>query len=126
MSRGMHLYGILPYSKLIRVAPVAGRITTMGTINAPKPEARQERIEARLTAEQKEIIARAAALEGMSTSSFVVQRAVASATETLERHELLRLSASDSRRIADALLDPPEPTPDLVAAIARYRTATSR
>ena len=40
---------------------------------------RQERIEARLTAEQREIIARAATLEGLSTSSFVVQRAMAPA-----------------------------------------------
>jgi len=53
---------------------------------------RQERIEARLTAEQREIIARAATLEGLSTSSFVVQRALASAAQTVEQHEVVRLS----------------------------------
>ena len=84
-------------------------------------ETRRERIEARLTAEQKALVARAAALEGVSISSFIVQRALLSAARTVEQHELVRLSADDSRRIAEALLDPPEPTPALTDAVRRYR-----
>ena len=86
---------------------------------------RQERIEARLTAEQREIIARAATLEGLSTSSFVVQRALASAAQTVEQHEVVRLSAGDGRRIAEALLDPPEPTEALIEAVRQYRQSMS-
>jgi uncharacterized protein (DUF1778 family) len=53
---------------------------------------RQERFEARITADQRGLIARAATLEGLSTSSFVVQRALASAAQTVEQHEVVRLS----------------------------------
>lgn len=84
-------------------------------------ELRQERIEARLTADQKSLIARAAALEGVSISAFLVQRALASAADVLERRELIRVSAADSQRIAEALLDPPEPSPALREAVTRYR-----
>ncbi len=42
-----------------------------------------------------------------------------------EQPELVRLSANDSRRIAEALLDPPEPTPALKEAARRYRELTS-
>ncbi len=87
---------------------------------------RQERIEARLTKEQKALVARAAALEGLSISSFIVQRAVDSAVRAIERHEVVRLSAEDSRRIAEALLDPPEPTPALKDAARRYREVMGR
>lgn len=86
---------------------------------------RQERIEARLTKEQKELVARAAALEGLSISSFIVQRAVDSAVRAIEHHEVVRLSAQDSRRIANALLDPPEPSAALRDAVRYYREMTS-
>lgn len=86
---------------------------------------RQERIEARLTKEQKDLVARAAALEGVSISSFIVQRAVDSAVRAIEHHEVVRLSADDSRRIADALLDPPEPTSALRDAVRQYRELAS-
>lgn len=84
-------------------------------------KARRERIEARLTVDQKALVARAAELEGVSISSFVVQRAVDAAARSVEMHEVVRLSAGDSRRIAEALLDPPAPTPELVEAVRRYR-----
>ncbi len=88
-------------------------------------ETRRERIEARLTVDQKALVARAAALEGVSISSFIVQRALDSAARTVEQHELVRLSAKDSKRIAEALLDPPEPTPALMEAVRRYRELVS-
>ncbi len=87
---------------------------------------RQERIEARLTKEQKALVSRAAALEGLSISSFIVQRAVDSAVRAIERHEVVRLSAEDSQRIAEALLDPPEPAPALIDAAGRYREVMGR
>jgi len=88
-------------------------------------ETRRERIEARLTVDQKALVARAAALEGVSISSFLVQRALDSAARTVEQHELVRLSAKDSQRIAEALLGPPEPTSALTDAVRRYRKLVS-
>jgi len=82
---------------------------------------RQERFEARITADQRGLIARAATLEGLSTSSFVVQRALASAAQTVEQHEVVRLSEYDSRCIAEALIDPPEPT----EVVRQYRQSMS-
>ena len=87
---------------------------------------RQERIEARLTNEQKALVSRAAALEGLSISSFIVQRAVDSAVRAIERHEVVRLSAEDSQRIAEARLDPPEPAPAVIDAACMYREVMGR
>jgi uncharacterized protein (DUF1778 family) len=62
----------------------------------------------------------------MSVSSFMVQRAVDSAARSIERHDLVRLSVGDSKRIADALLNPPEPTDALRKAVDRYRQVQDR
>lgn len=85
---------------------------------------RQDRIEARLTAEQKALISRAAALEGVSISSFVVQRALDAALQSIERRDLIRLSVRDSERIAEALIHPSDPAPTLEKASARHRSIT--
>ncbi len=83
---------------------------------------RQDRIEARLTADQKALIGRAAALEGLSISSFVVQRALDAALASIERQEVVKLSVRDSERIAEALINPPHPAPALQRAAERHRS----
>lgn len=85
---------------------------------------RQDRIEARLTAEQKALIGRAAALEGMSISSFVVQRALDAALQSIERRDVLKLSMRDSERIAEALINSSDPAPALQLAADRHRSTT--
>ncbi len=66
------------------------------------------------------LIDQAAALEGRSTSDFVLTSAVEKARETIESHQRITLSQRDSMIFREAMLDPPAPSDELRAAIARY------
>jgi len=83
---------------------------------------RAERVEARVTLEQKELLERAAALEGRSMTDFIIASAQEAATDTIARYELLRLSPRDQQAFVEALVNPPAPNEALRAAAARYRT----
>src|SRR5438270_13677753 len=78
-----------------------------GLMSAAIP--RQERLEARVTAEQKELLQRAAALEGRTLTDFVVRSIQRAAEQTIRRHQELVLKASESQAFVDALLNPPAP-----------------
>lgn len=82
---------------------------------------RGERVEARVTIEQKQLLARAAALEGRSLTDFVIASAQSAAAETVARHELLQLSPRDRSVFVRALLKPPAPNKALRTAATRYR-----
>jgi len=86
----------------------------------PTP-ARQERLEARLTSEQKELLQRAAALEGRTVTDFVVRSAQLAAEQTINRHEHAVLNSRESQAFVEALLNPPEPNQALRDAAAHYR-----
>jgi uncharacterized protein (DUF1778 family) len=87
----------------------------------PQPPQRRERLEARLSPEQKALLERAAALEGRTLSDFVVSNAQAAAVETIRRYELIALTARDSLAFAEALATPSAPTEQLRAAARRHR-----
>ncbi len=82
---------------------------------------RAERVEARVTNDQKKLLERAAALEGRSLTDFVVTSAQNAAAEAIARHELLQLSPRDQTVFVRALLKPPAPNKALREAAARYR-----
>lgn len=87
---------------------------------------RSERVEARVTSEQKKLFERAAALEGRSLTDFLLSSAQAAAADTISRHELLKLTPDDQEVFVSALLNPPEPNRTLRAAAARYRATRKR
>ena len=87
---------------------------------------RSERLEARITAKQKKLLERAAALEGRSLTDFVLSSAQAAAAATISRHELLELIPGDQEVFVAALLKPPAPNKALRAAAARYRATRER
>lgn len=80
-----------------------------------------ERLDARVTPEQKDLIARGAAARGQSLTAFIVSSAQAAAEEAIRARQVLTLTARDSDALAAALLDPPAPNARLVAAARRYR-----
>ncbi len=84
--------------------------------SAPK----RERLEARVSAEQKEVLQRAAALHGQSLSDFVISRAFQAAQEAIREHDIITLTARDSQLFVETLLNPPAPGAKLRAAAARY------
>ena len=88
---------------------------------------RTERTEARLRPDQKARIERAASLKGISISDFIVQHADEAAIRTIEQHETWILTERDREVFLAALLNPPEPSPRLLAAIDLYNEwATKR
>jgi uncharacterized protein (DUF1778 family) len=85
---------------------------------------RRERLEARITREQRALFQRAAELEGRTLTDFVIASVQERAVKTIEQMEAIRLSAADSRAFAEALLNPRKPNETLRAAARRYRTLT--
>jgi uncharacterized protein (DUF1778 family) len=79
------------------------------------------RLEARLPIEVHALLKQAAELEGRTLTDFVVSAAQAAARRTLEEHSMLRLCLEDQQRLAEALFNPPEPTPALRRAFQRQR-----
>ena len=89
-------------------------------INKPQ-SARTARLEARITAEQKDLLSKAAALQGRSLSDFVVTSAYEIAARTVREHEAMMLGARDRKLFVSALLHPPAPGARLRKAARRYR-----
>lgn len=79
------------------------------------------RLEARLPSNVMAVLKRAAEIEGRTLTDFVVSVAHAAARRTIEDAEVVRLSVEDSRRFAEAILDPPEPAPALKRAFNHHR-----
>lgn len=83
---------------------------------------KRERIESRLSAEEKQQIDYAANLLGLNRADFVVAAAVEKAAAVIERHKLIKLSIQDSQALAEAVLNPPDPNAKAIAAARRYKT----
>ena len=87
----------------------------------PQEPNRTARIEARIAPEALAIVKRAAEMQGRSVSDFVVAAAQEAAHRAIEETQIIRLSVEDQRAFAEAILNPPEPTPALLRAILRHR-----
>jgi len=82
---------------------------------------RTSRIEARIAPEALTIVKRAAEIQGRSVSDFVVAAAQEAANRTIEEAQILRLSVADQRAFAEAIQNPPPPSPALQRAADAYR-----
>ena len=85
---------------------------------------RGERLEARITADQKALIQRAAELEGRSVTDYVVSSVQDAAKRTVEAHDVMVLSAAASRAFVDGLLNPPLVNARLRESVRRHRAVT--
>jgi uncharacterized protein (DUF1778 family) len=81
---------------------------------------KQQRLEARVTDEQRALFQRAADLQGRSLTDFVIASVQKEAMMIIETMEILRLNAEESRRMAEAIVTPPEPSAYTRAAAQRY------
>ncbi len=88
----------------------------------PQEPTRTARIEARIAPDALAVVKRAAEIQGRSVSDFVVAAAEEAANRTIERAQIIRLSVQDQRAFAEAILNPPKPTPALRRAFRRHRT----
>jgi uncharacterized protein (DUF1778 family) len=80
-----------------------------------------ERLEARITPEQKNLLQKAASLTGRSVTDFVIASAQENATRTVREHETMTLSARDREVFINTLLNPPAPGLQLREAVQRYK-----
>ncbi len=79
---------------------------------------RQSRMEFKTTADMKELLSRAAALDGLDLTSFVLGPAVEKARKVLSEHASISLSQKGQTALVQLLAQPAAPTPamkDLMA-----------
>ncbi len=84
-----------------------------------------ERIDIRISAKHKKLIADAARATGQSISQFVTAQAVSGAEKALEA-EQVRMLAERDRKLFLQMLDHAEPNEALKAAAARFMTRYAR
>jgi uncharacterized protein (DUF1778 family) len=84
------------------------------------------RLEARVSGEQKSLFQRAAALKGFTLTDFIIDSLQQAAIRTVEQHDVLKLNAESKAAFFDALLNPPAPNKALRRAADRYRQMTER
>jgi uncharacterized protein (DUF1778 family) len=113
------MYVVLPYT-----IPGYRKEHCMADVRTPATHGgttKRERLEARVSTEQKELLQHAADLQGRTLSDFVVESAQRAAEEVIRAHSVVMLSARDSRAFVEALLEPPMPNGALRTAAARYQ-----
>ncbi len=79
------------------------------------------RLEARISAEDKEFIKRAADLQGCSLTEFVVRSAQEAARKAIKEHQMMSLTARDTEAFVKVLSKPPLPGKNLKRAAERYK-----
>jgi len=83
---------------------------------------KMDRIDLRVTKEQKEVLARAAALSGVSMSSFLVANALTEAKKIVAISEVIVLSNRDRDLFYSILRQPPKPNKNLVKLLRNHRS----
>ena len=84
----------------------------------PRVIADSGRIELRIDSAAKAKLARAAALEHVDLTAFILRAALPAAETVIERAERIVLSGRDSQRVLDLLENPPAPNAKLRRAAA--------
>jgi uncharacterized protein (DUF1778 family) len=87
---------------------------------------KQDRLEARVTPDQKKLIARAAALRGSSVTEFIVASAQQAAADTIKDFEFLTLHDKARDVFVNAILRPPAPNAAARNAAERYKQRMGR
>lgn len=85
---------------------------------------RGERLETRVTADQKNLIERAAALQGRTVTDFVLTSVQDAARRAIEEYQRLDLSVRDSQAFVQALINPKPVNDRLRETVRRYRETT--
>lgn len=82
---------------------------------------RTDRIELRTTAEEKRLLATAAAYERLDLTGFIMRSTLPVARKVIDRAEKITLSERDAARVLELLENPPKPAAALLAAAKRRK-----
>jgi uncharacterized protein (DUF1778 family) len=94
----------------------------MTTASTTRARRRRERLEARVTPEQKQLFQRAASLAGRTLSDFLIDSARRAAEEAIRNHEVITLSEPGSQALFEMLLNPGEPSTRLQEALEHHQS----
>jgi uncharacterized protein (DUF1778 family) len=83
----------------------------------PPRELKKERLELRVAASAKELIQRAMTVSGLTAGDLAYE----GARRVLDDHHRMVLTGADRDAFLDAVMNPPEPTDDLIAALRRHK-----
>ncbi len=86
-------------------------------------QAATERLEIRLPPGDKGLLTRAAQIEGVKVSQFILGPALARARKLVAETERVGTTAKGYKDLLDALAKPPKPTKALIAAMRDYEAA---
>ena len=79
------------------------------------------RLEARVNPEIKALWQKAADLQGVTLTDFVIASVQAAACKVIEQQQTLKLSTEDAEAFVEAILNPPKPSDALGKATSRYK-----
>ncbi len=82
---------------------------------------KKQRIDLRLTDDDKSMIEEAAAISNQSVSQFMLNSASQRAAEVIEQHRRVILNEESRTRVMDALSNPPSPGEKLKRAAKRLQ-----
>jgi uncharacterized protein (DUF1778 family) len=80
------------------------------------PVETNDRMSLRIASNEKALLIRAATLQHINLTDFVIRNVVSAAKKVIDENEHLTLSERDSLRVLDLLDNPPEPNEKLLAA----------
>ena len=86
---------------------------------------KEERVHARLRADEKQLLEMAASVTGLSMSRFILTSALREARKII-RQQKTALTAAEARAFRELLLNPPEPARDAVASLRKARKWAQR
>ncbi|MDV2995231.1 MAG: hypothetical protein N4J56_004885 [Chroococcidiopsis sp. SAG 2025] len=79
------------------------------------------RLEARVSPEVKALWQKAADIEGVTLTDFVIASVQQAAYQAIAQHQMLKLNLEDSEAFVDAILNPPSPNEALKKAALRFK-----
>ena len=79
------------------------------------------RIDLRVSKEQKELLETAASIKGLSLSSYLLTNCLSIAQADIAEHQKLILSDRDRDLFLSLIADPPQPNQDLVTAMQEFQ-----
>ena len=89
-------------------------------VNEHKTASRNERLEARVSRETKDLFQKAASIQGRTLTEFVVNSALEAAKRTVQESEFMEMTYRDRAAFVETLLNAP------IAPNARLRKAAKR
>ncbi len=93
----------------------------MEAVSRKREDKANDRIYARLNSNLKKRIQHAADLRGLDLTSYVISTLLADADKTIQESEVMQLTQRGREAFASALISPPAPGKNLLAAAKRYK-----